>query len=146
MFFHNFPVSPSSTNSVFYIGSTEGAGVYFNDGTPASYTAKTTEDVVYHYNPENINDTKTIPAVGSMVVENGGSGVKEVLAEGNFNVSAHNGAISVMAGENGRVSIYSINGQLVKSVDAKAGQTVNVEAAKGLYIVKAGKKAVKVVL
>ncbi|MDE7160256.1 MAG: T9SS type A sorting domain-containing protein [Muribaculaceae bacterium] len=143
MYYHQFPFTPNTKDSQIFIGSTEGAGLMINDGDNTTFTAITKQDVVYHYDPQNISNTKLIPAVGDIKVE---SGVKEVLAEGNFNVSARNGAINVVAGENGRVAIYSVNGQLVKSVDAKAGQTVSIEAAKGLYVVKAGKKAVKVVL
>lgn len=147
MYYHQFPFVPSNLSSIFYTGSTEGTGMRIINDSRTTYIASSKEDIVYHYNPDNISDTRNIPAVGTMelpALEN--SGINGVIAENGFKVSARNGEISVVAAENGRVNIYSINGQLVKSVNAKAGQTVNVEAAKGLYIVKAGKKAVKVVL
>ncbi len=144
LYYHQFPFIPVKESSIFFIGSTEGAGVRMTNDSYTTFYAASKEDIIYHYDPANISNTKKISAVGSMELPS--SGVKEVLAESNMKVAARNGAISVTAGENGNVAVYSINGQLVKSVDAKAGQTVDVKAPKGLYIVKAGKKAVKVVL
>ena len=71
---------------------------------------------------------------GTIVVEN---------AEGN--ISVEDGTIVVENAE-GNISVYNMAGQLVKSVNANGGRMKMSLPRHGIYIVKAGSLAVKVVL
>lgn len=100
-------------------------------------TPKANLKVVYHYDPTNYLLTKEIS-----------SGVNSIFNDGenNFTVDANNGTINVNVANAALVNIYTTNGMLVKSVNAKAGQNVSVDAANGIYLVKVGGKTVKVAL
>lgn len=54
--------------------------------------------------------------------------------------------INVTVDNAAMVNIYTTNGMIVKSVKANAGQTVSLDAANGIYLVKVGEKTVKVAL
>lgn len=99
-------------------------------------------DIIYHYDEDNLELTREIPAVGDLEPH---EAVNTVAADGN-KIFAANGTITVEVAQDGVVAVYAANGALINKVAAKAGQTVNVNAAKGLYIVKAGNTAKKVVL
>lgn len=127
----------------FTVGSTEGTGMkgidyYHNDDTMMTKTGK----VYYHYNKNNMSDMRELSAVGTYEV----SAVESVVAEMGVKVAAANGEINVVAADAADVTVYALNGAVVKSAKLAAGETMSVKADKGLYIVKAGKNAVKVVL
>lgn len=95
--------------------------------------------VVYHYDADNMNNTREIgPLVGTFTPEE--SGVDSVIAE-NVSVVAANGQITV-ASEGENISVFALDGSLVGS--AKGNATFNV--GKGLYIVVVGKASKKVIL
>lgn len=104
----------------------------FNITTPSTLRA------TYHYNPANYLETKELAIGGVNSIFNDG--------ENNFTVDANNGMINVIVNNDALVNIYTTNGMLVKSVNAKAGQNVAVDAANGIYLVKVGGKTVKVAL
>ncbi len=137
--------SPMSVNTVFTVGSTQGSGLTGKDvyGNTVNMMTKTGK-VFYHYDENNIDNKRELATVGSHEIT--GAGIAGIVAEAGINVKVAQGNIAVTAAQNADVTIYSLNGAVVKSANLNAGETLNVKAAKGLYIVKAGKKAVKVVL
>ena len=64
-------------------------------------------------------------------------------AEDNARIIARDGMINVVAGENAPIAIFTLDGKLVKATKASE---VSVEAPKGMYVVRVGNKAKKVVL
>lgn len=100
--------------------------------------AKSGLKATYHYDPTDYLKTKELDITGVNSIFNDG--------ENNFNVEAANGNINVSVSNDALVNIYTTNGMLVKSVNAKAGQNVSVDAAKGIYLVKVGGKTVKIAL
>lgn len=106
----------------------------------ANFTVTTAAGLkaIYHYDPTNYLLTKELDNSGVNSIFNDG--------ENNFNVEAANGIINVTVSNDALVNIYTTNGMLVKSVNAKAGQNVSVDAAQGIYLVKVGGKTVKIAL
>ncbi|MDE5902396.1 MAG: hypothetical protein K2O78_03855 [Muribaculaceae bacterium] len=103
-------------------------------------TTTSTGNIIYHYDPTNVQLTRTFSSVGTLDA----SGVENVVAEGvQAQVVARDGMISVNAGEKAPIAIFTLDGKLVKAVEA---ENVAVEAAKGVYVVRVGEKATKVVL
>ncbi len=112
-----------------------------NFGNTRKYTGK---NVTIFANYEDMLDGKEVVATGT---NNPDSSVKTVAAApANMKVVAANGRINVTALEDADVQVYSLNGGLLRSASVKAGNTLSVEAGKGLYIVKAGNQASKVIL
>lgn len=79
--------------------------------------------------------TKTINVVPATGIEN--------VQVTNNNVSVSNGSI-IVENVKGRVTVYSVSGAMVKSLDVDGGRTEITVPARGVYIVKIGGKAVKV--
>ena len=71
-----------------------------------------------------------------------GAGVAAVSAEG-AQVYAAEGAI-VVNGYEGRVNVYTVDGRLVAT--AQVGESAQLPMAAGLYVVRAGERAAKVVV
>lgn len=75
------------------------------------------------------------------------SGINRLFGDKSANlVTKANGCVNVTAAEDGVIAVYSTTGALVKTVKAVAGQQVSIELGNGLYIVKVGKTAAKVIL
>ena len=91
-----------------------------------------TTEGFYHYDPNDMNKTRTFSSFGSLDP----SEVEAIVAENNVQVIARDGMIVVNAAEKAPVAIFTLDGKLVKAV----------EAAKGVYVVRVGDKAQKVVL
>ncbi len=72
----------------------------------------------------------------------------EQVASGEASVVGGKGTIAMVAGESDvTFSIYSITGQLIRTVKVSAGTRVTIDAPKGFYIVKcAGRWSRKVVV
>ncbi len=103
-------------------------------------STKSTGNIIYHYDPKNVQLTRTFSSIGELAP----SGVEDVVAEdAQAQVVASNGMISVNAGQKAPIAIFTLDGKLVKAVEA---ENVAVEAAKGVYVVRVGEKATKVVL
>lgn len=99
----------------------------------------TAKEIFYHYDKNDITKYRMIPAVGTL--PSGAEIVKDV--ENNAKIMVRNGMISVNAAEKAPIAIYTLDGKLVKAANAKS---VNVEANKGVYVVRVGNQAKKVVL
>lgn len=95
--------------------------------------------VHYYYDPTDLSKVRIFSAVGT---EEWNS-VEGVEAENGVQVIARDGMIVVNAAEKAPVAIFTLDGKLVKAVEA---ENVAVEAAKGVYVVRVGDKAQKVVL
>lgn len=135
-------------NPFVMLGTTAGFGYKGLSTYNCTYTVSYKGNVVYHYDPTDYLKTKTVPAVGTLAPGKGWDGVEAIFNDGenNFNVNAANGMINVAVENAAMVNVYNMAGMIVKSVKANAGQTVNVEVANGIYIVKVGAKSVKVAL
>ena len=102
-------------------------------------TSKGTPDIIYHYDPTDMTKTRTFTSVGTREP----SAVKGVSVDSDVKVIARDGMINVVAGENAPIAIFTLDGKLVKATKASE---VSVEAPKGMYVVRVGNKAKKVVL
>lgn len=81
------------------------------------------------------------------IVEELTSGINRLFGDKTANlITKSNGQINVTAAENGVIAVYSTTGTLVKTVKAVAGQEVSIDLGHGLYIVRVGKTASKVIL
>jgi hypothetical protein len=131
-------------------GTTDGFGVagynQYSEYTKIHFTG----DIIYHYDSTDYTKTRTLATAGDLATPtmwNGGDGVHTTLANGvKANVTTDNGRVNVTADADTVVYIYNVAGQAVKNVTVKAGQTKSIALGNGLYIVKAGDKAVKVAL
>ncbi len=121
-------------------GYTDGIIVNMDNGFLTKYLAYSKGKVYYHYNPAKMSDVRELESVGGL------DGVETVASEEGVRVNAANGVISVVSAQDAEVAVYGLDGVCIKAVKAAAGEGVNVEAAKGIYVVKAGDKAVKVAL
>lgn len=122
-------------------GTTEGLWINLTDVYTNKINAKSTGKVHYYYDPNDPTAVREYSLVGDMEY----SEVKTVEAEA-AKVSAANGVISVVAAENGNVAVYALSGAVVANKSVKAGETLSVAADKGVYVVVANGKAVKVAL
>lgn len=92
----------------------------------------------YHPNIDDPSIEEDMPAK---------TAVNEIFGEvAPLNITAANGVISVKAAEDAEVVVYNVAGALVNAAPAVAGETVSFNVDGGLYIVKVGKQAQKVVL
>lgn len=102
----------------------------------------------YGSNPSFDAAAKTItlePNCYAVITTRNVSGVEEMgaeIADNTLNVSTANGCIRY-AGANGGVAVYTLQGAKVACSQAESGE---IAAGAGLYIVKAGGKAVKVLV
>ncbi|MBQ9584764.1 MAG: T9SS type A sorting domain-containing protein [Muribaculaceae bacterium] len=87
-------------------------------------------------------------AVGSVSVSTYAVPRVEQASSDETTVIGGKGTIAMVAGENDATfNIYSITGQLIKSVRVNAGTKVTIDMPKGFYIIKcAGKWSRKVVV
>ena len=120
-------------------GTTEGFSACFLSDLSRHVTTTSKQDIIYHYDPNDMNKTRTFSSFGSLDP----SEVEAIVAENNVQVIARDGMIVVNAAEKAPVAIFTLDGKLVKAVEA---ENVAVEAAKGVYVVRVGDKAQKVVL
>lgn len=117
----------------------DGFLLYGYDNYGNYYKGTYNGDIIMHYNPADLNEYKNIPAVGSI------DGVKAVKAT-DANILVNGGIITVLAGEELTASVFTLDGQMVKSAPVKAGEVLDIRADKGIYVVKAGNLVKKVVL
>lgn len=68
------------------------------------------------------------------------TGISNIFA--NLNVNINNNSISLLGINNSTITIYTINGVLVKSIDNYAGEEIALD--KGLYIVCIGNESIKI--
>jgi hypothetical protein len=131
-------------------GTTDGFGIAGYNNYSEYTKVHFTGDIVYHYDPTDYTKTRTLASKGSLdtpAIWNGGDGVQTVFSnDAKTTISTDNGRVNVKADANTVVYIYNVAGQAVKRVNVVAGQTKSIDLGNGLYIVKAGNKAVKVAL
>lgn len=96
-------------------------------------------NVIYYYDPTDLSKKHTFSVVGP----NEFVAVDEVAAAAEANVVARDGKIAVTTAEKAPIAVYTLDGKLVKAAE---GTALNVEAAKGVYVVRVANKAQKVVL
>lgn len=95
----------------------------------------------YHYDPKDMKLYRELALVGSKEYNS----VESVAAE-NATVVAADGVITVVPAEDANVAVYTLDGICLLNVNANAGQTVAVEAQKGLYVVTVNGASKKVAL
>lgn len=124
----DFYRNPAQGTADFVIGD-KNVGMQFiwNDAFGDKWTAKYTGDIFFHNNPEDYMPFNMIPAIGDQEFNS----VEKVETE-KINVKVVGNSIVAPEG----AEIYNLNGVRVNANDLQ----------NGLYIVKVGKKAVKVVL
>lgn len=139
-----------AANSRLGWGTTEGFVLDGVNNYFKSIKATSVGDVIYHYNPDNMQDVRVFPLVGTTKWEwtDWVSGVEGIVADEApaAKVVAANGVIAVTPAEAANVAVFSLSGACVKNVKAAAGATVNVNADKGIYVVVVNGKASKVIL
>ncbi|MDE6009956.1 MAG: T9SS type A sorting domain-containing protein [Muribaculaceae bacterium] len=135
---------PSHESRVAW-GTTEGfVANMLNDYKTTVNIKSVAKEITYHYDEKDITKTRQITAVGSLSADYNPSAVQYVKADAmQAQIVARNGHINVVAGEKAPIAIFSLDGKLVKAANA---QSVNVEAPKGVYVVRVGNQAKKVVL
>lgn len=141
-YYKGYPYYPVNMNAA--TGTADG---FYADGEDAATNTYhfNVQRVAYHFNPKNLNDVEWLDVVGDYVADF--SGVKAVEADGvKCTVCAANGQVVVVAEGNAPVALYTLDGACVANAMAVAGEAVNIPAAKGVYVVKVGNNAVKVVL
>lgn len=142
---------PAMINSFdMALGVPEGLEGKGSDTMTNTYTIDFNKKAIYHYNPNNMNETEELEIVGTFVPEYispDQSGVQTIVAEeGNVAVKTVNGAIVVVAENNANVAVYTLDGACVANAKAIAGEELTVAAGKGVYVVKVNNTAVKVIL
>ena len=136
---------PSKDSNIAW-GTTDGFVANMIDDYLQTFLIKSNvTEIEYHYDPTDITKARTFSAVGSLesYVNPDVVGVEAVKAEDNARIIARDGMINVVAGENAPIAIFTLDGKLVKATKASE---VSVEAPKGMYVVRVGNKAKKVVL
>ncbi|MBD5290283.1 MAG: T9SS type A sorting domain-containing protein [Bacteroides sp.] len=140
--YYNYPTD--DTEAYVATNTPNGFVVRYHDqyNNKVSYTF---DGIIYnHPEYENMAYGEEIESVGD---NPDGLGIQNIFnIFDSVKVSAKNGAISILSADNAPVQVINLNGQVVNNSKAVAGETLNVKADKGLYIVKVGKEVRKVVL
>lgn len=119
-------------------------GIYLNliDSNGNTYVGSYKGEIAYAKDNKDMCAFQAVPSVGTFETD----GIENVNVEEPVMISAANGMINVIANENATVEVYALNGAKVAAVRAIAGQLTTINAAKGMYVVKVGNQAKKVVL
>lgn len=141
IYVENFP-DLIAANSRIGWGMTSGFRASIGNSYKKTVNAQSTGKVIYHYNPEDLAAVREFSLVGDGDWDAGVEGVMISTAI----VTASNGVISVEAGAPTDVAIYSLDGVCLLRKAAAQGETVSLEAPKGIYVVNAEGRSVKVVL
>lgn len=136
----NMPESTQNTPVSMGWGFKTGWELSFENLYLRTYKANSTGKLFYHYDPTNINLVRELELVG------GKDGVELVEVKDGAAVYAANGEIVVVPSENAAVAIYGLDGVCHKNVKAAAGESVSIEAPKGIYVVTVNGAARKVAL
>ncbi|MDE6295576.1 MAG: T9SS type A sorting domain-containing protein [Muribaculaceae bacterium] len=124
------------------IGTTEGYQFTCDDYYGNIVRAKSNMNCIYHYDPKDVNKVRNYSLVGDIKYE---SSVDVVVAD-NANVTAQNGTITVSVAEDSNVCVYSVAGAVVANANVKAGNSLNANVEKGIYVVVVNGKSTKVAL
>ncbi|MDE5774130.1 MAG: hypothetical protein K2H86_06715 [Muribaculaceae bacterium] len=104
-------------------------------------SANSTGNCVYHYDPKDVTKTRSFSLIGNMEYDS-----VEVVVADNATVNAADGVINVTVAEDSNVGVFAISGAVVANGNVKAGNSLNVAADKGVYVVVVNGKATKVAL
>ncbi len=149
----NYPETGANVGTYVISGGKDGSGIQGHSGytTILNLNLPQGKEIVYHYDANDITKTKTIANFGSIENPAGWKnpqGVTGIFADNDVkaNVVTENGKILVTVDADTMIAVYNMAGMVVKNVKAVKGQTVVIDAANGLYIVRVGNKAAKVIL
>ncbi|MBD5176923.1 MAG: hypothetical protein HDT05_05875 [Bacteroidales bacterium] len=133
----------TGANTPVYMGwgFTDGFILHFENEFLNTIEAKSTGKLYYHYDPKDVQKYKEFELVGTADKD----AVETVEAE-NAQIVAANGAITVVPAADAEVAVFGLDGVCLKNVKATAGETVNVEAQKGVYVVVVNGASKKVAL
>lgn len=106
----------------------------------------TKNDIEFHPSYDDMTKVEYRSSTGDYVPEFKEPNAVKATEANNVSVIARNGRICVVSDKEADVAIYSLNGGLLKAGRTGANTGLMVEAPKGLYIVKVGNVARKVVL
>lgn len=136
-----------NAGSAFAFGTKDGFSFSGKDSAGNTYYAHMKDGVklVLHNDPADMFVSEEVDIRGDYEFETGGSGVQYVADE-KASISAANGVISVVAENAAAVAVYNLSGARVAAANIAAGEVANFNVEKGVYIVKVGKTAKKVIL
>lgn len=131
-----------STPTQFAFGTKDGFSLVGVDRAGNTYKISGIEEVMYHSDPENMRVAETVNVKGNHEM----NGVDFVVEDNGANVVAADGTISVIAANAVDVAVFNLNGSVVAKADVAAGETASFQVEKGVYLVKVGRNAKKVIL
>lgn len=134
----DFIVAPSKLQ----FGTKEGFMVFANNEFLKTININSKGNLIYHYDPNDMQLTRVVPLVGDVEWDNS---VAEV-AEGVAKVVAANGELTVVPAEKSVVAVYALDGACVAKATVFGGETFTVAAPKGIYVVKVGNETYKLAL
>ena len=70
------------------------------------------------------------------------TGINDVTAI-NYRMEWNDGKLTILSSNNGSIRIYAINGTLIQTINAKSGETYQVELPRGMYIINNKKVMLK---
>lgn len=137
----------TTDNAFSMLGTTSGFGMQGVTNLIAPMQLHFTGNIIYHYDASDYRKTREISSIGTIAPPSYWTAVDAIFNDSvnNANVEVGNGIVNVTMATAGVINVYSIDGKIVKSINAAAG-TTTIDLGDGLYIVKAGEKAVKVAL
>lgn len=141
LLYRNMSYTADNPASVVGWGFTEGFVGKFANEYMKTYNATSTGKLIYHYDPKNMKASRELSLVGGKVFDS----VESVAAD-QAKVYAANGVITVVANEAANVAVYGLDGVCLSKANVAAGETVNVEAQKGIYVVTVNGASTKVAL
>lgn len=109
----------------------------------ATFRTTSKGKLYYHYDPKDMKVYRELELVGG---RGDFQDKVEAITVETAKINAANGVITVVPAENGAVAVYGLDGVCIKNVKANAGEAVNVEAAKGIYVVVVNGASRKVAL
>lgn len=137
-------LEPASEGAYIANNTVNGLEIRYNDNV-GNVVNMHAEEYVYHPNANDVRIEETVSALGTFEPDR--SSVAELFGtKGGVKVGARNGMISIDSMEAGNVAVYTMDGALVNAARVNGNSTVNIPAAKGMYIVKVGNETRKVVL
>lgn len=132
---------PLGDKATIAFGTKKGFQFSCNDYFGNTVSAISTGKCKYYYDPKDLTKVREFDLVGSSDFDK-----VETIEANEAKVVAGNGEINVTVDEDAAVAVYSIAGALVKAADVRGGNTLNVAADKGIYVVVVNGKSAKVVL
>lgn len=141
---HNSMMIAADKDGVIAMNTPEGMLIRYTNDTRVTLNMTYNGKIAFCPNNQNILQVEEMVSTGTFEPE---VGVAELFGtKGGVKVGARNGMISIDSMEAGNVAVYTMDGALVNATRTNGNSTVNIPAAKGMYIVKVGNETRKVVL